>query len=220
MAEPAVTEWASLIVIVSKKYENLHFCVDYRRLNAVTVQCRYPFPRMDEYSDFLSEAQMFSTLNAILYIGRSIWTTKILTILWLSHIMGYKSILGCRLGSKRPLQRSSERWKLYWLGLNGNVPSYISTTLPFSQILRNSTCNTWKTYCVYYAMQAWRSKWRGVSFLAKQLTSLGTWTPLEHYQWLRRAQKQSSWYNSGQPYQGYGRFWDYFTCTKGSSQNF
>lgn len=35
VAEPAVTEWASRVVLVPKKDSSLQFCVNYLRLNAV-----------------------------------------------------------------------------------------------------------------------------------------------------------------------------------------
>ena len=62
--EPATSPWASPIVFVPKKDGSLRFCVDYRRLNAVTVRDTYPLPRMDECIDSLGEATVFSTLDA------------------------------------------------------------------------------------------------------------------------------------------------------------
>lgn len=42
VAEPAMTEWALPIVLVSKKDGSLHFSVDYLRQNAVTDHDSYP----------------------------------------------------------------------------------------------------------------------------------------------------------------------------------
>jgi hypothetical protein len=61
--EPATCEWASPIVLIPKPDGNLRFCVDYRRLNMITVPDTYPLPRMDECLDSLGDATVFTTLD-------------------------------------------------------------------------------------------------------------------------------------------------------------
>jgi hypothetical protein len=61
--EPATCEWASPIGLVPKPDGSLRFCVDYRRLNAITVPDTYPLPRMDECIESLGEAVVFMTLD-------------------------------------------------------------------------------------------------------------------------------------------------------------
>jgi Reverse transcriptase (RNA-dependent DNA polymerase) len=61
--EPATCEWASPIVLVAKPDGSLRFCVDYRRLNAITAPDTYKLPRMDECIDSLGEAVVFTTLD-------------------------------------------------------------------------------------------------------------------------------------------------------------
>ena len=41
----------------------IRFCVDYRRLNSVTIMDVYPLSRIDDMLDSLSEECMFSTLD-------------------------------------------------------------------------------------------------------------------------------------------------------------
>ncbi len=39
------------------------FCVDYRRLNDVTIKDVYPLPRIDDTLNMLADKQWFSTLD-------------------------------------------------------------------------------------------------------------------------------------------------------------
>jgi hypothetical protein len=62
--EPADGPWASTVVLIPKPDGYLFFCVDYRRLNAVTTKDLYALPRVDDSLDSLGGAQYFSTLDA------------------------------------------------------------------------------------------------------------------------------------------------------------
>ncbi len=61
--EPAQTEWTSPGVLVPKQDGSLRFCVDYRRLNALTVKNSYPLPRMYYCLDTFGISQYFATLD-------------------------------------------------------------------------------------------------------------------------------------------------------------
>lgn len=52
------------IVVVPKKDGTLRICVDYRKLNALTIRDSYPIPHMEECINSLGDATMFSTLDA------------------------------------------------------------------------------------------------------------------------------------------------------------
>ena len=62
--EPAQCEWASPLVLAPKSDGSFRFCVDYRKLNEVTIKDTYPLPRMDDCIDSLGEATVFSSLDA------------------------------------------------------------------------------------------------------------------------------------------------------------
>ncbi|BHF84347.1 hypothetical protein SprV_0902749800 [Sparganum proliferum] len=60
--QPSSSPWDSPTALVPKKDGSLRLCVDYRRLNAVTVTDSFPLPRLDDTIDVLGQAAWFSTL--------------------------------------------------------------------------------------------------------------------------------------------------------------
>lgn len=62
--EPATIEWEISIVLTAKKDGSLHFCDEYRELNALMIHDSNPLPCMGEYIDRLREGTIFPTLNA------------------------------------------------------------------------------------------------------------------------------------------------------------
>ncbi|CAC5382862.1 unnamed protein product [Mytilus coruscus] len=58
--EPAHGPWSSGIVMVKKKDGTTRFCVDYRKVNDLTVKDAYPLPRIDDSLEQLSGNKWFS----------------------------------------------------------------------------------------------------------------------------------------------------------------
>ncbi len=61
--EESHSDWASPIVLVPKTDGSVRFCVDYRKVNAVSKFDAYPMPRVDELLDRLGSARFYSTLD-------------------------------------------------------------------------------------------------------------------------------------------------------------
>src|SRR3954471_16454660 len=54
--------WGAPVLFAKKKDGSLRLCIDYRRLNAMTVKNRFPMPRIDELFDMLRGAVCFSKI--------------------------------------------------------------------------------------------------------------------------------------------------------------
>src|SRR3954466_10987135 len=55
--------WGAPVLFAKKKDGTLRLCIDYRRLNAMTVKNRFSRPRIDELFDMLQGATCFSKID-------------------------------------------------------------------------------------------------------------------------------------------------------------
>jgi hypothetical protein len=60
---PSISPWGYSALFVETKDKELRLCVDYRPLNAVTIENKYPLPRIDILFDQLAGAQVFSKID-------------------------------------------------------------------------------------------------------------------------------------------------------------
>ena len=61
--ETSDSPWSSPIVLVKMKDWTIRFCIDFRKLNDVTIKDSYPIPRIDTTLDALSGSKWFSTID-------------------------------------------------------------------------------------------------------------------------------------------------------------
>jgi hypothetical protein len=57
---PSVSPWGAPVLFVKKKHGTLRMCIDFRRLNKVSVKNKYPLPRIDDLFYQLKDAKIFS----------------------------------------------------------------------------------------------------------------------------------------------------------------
>ncbi|XP_036339729.1 uncharacterized protein LOC118749046 [Rhagoletis pomonella] len=61
--QPSTSDYASPVVLVSKKDGSKRLCCDYRRLNEKIVRDHFPMPLIDDVLDKLQGAKVFTTLD-------------------------------------------------------------------------------------------------------------------------------------------------------------
>jgi hypothetical protein len=61
--EPSDAPWAAPILFVKKPNGGLRFCVDYRKLNAMTIRDQYPLPLIEETMRQVATAKIFTKID-------------------------------------------------------------------------------------------------------------------------------------------------------------
>lgn len=77
--ELAETDWAAPIICNPRKKGYLCFCVEYWKMNSITVHHSYPIRRMDERIDSLGDTVILFNVMQIAEIGKLGSTTHIAT---------------------------------------------------------------------------------------------------------------------------------------------
>jgi hypothetical protein len=60
---PSLSPFASLVLLVKKKYGTWRFCVDYSKLNAKTINNKFTMPIIDEFLDEIAGAKYFIKID-------------------------------------------------------------------------------------------------------------------------------------------------------------
>jgi len=62
---PSNSPWSSPVCMVRKKDDSFRFCIDYRRVNAVTIKDAFPVPDVKDALDSLRGAKYFATIDLL-----------------------------------------------------------------------------------------------------------------------------------------------------------
>ncbi|KAH0776329.1 hypothetical protein KY290_007740 [Solanum tuberosum] len=65
--QPSISPWGAPVLFVRKMDRSLRMCIDYRQLNKVTINNKYPLPRINDLFDQLQGANYFSKID--LHLG-------------------------------------------------------------------------------------------------------------------------------------------------------
>ena len=60
---PSNSPWCNAVVLVRKKDRSLRFCIDFRRLNSLTVKDSHPLPRICETLESLADVAHYTTID-------------------------------------------------------------------------------------------------------------------------------------------------------------
>nr|XP_017239592.1 PREDICTED: uncharacterized protein LOC108212378 [Daucus carota subsp. sativus] len=60
---PSVSPWGAPVLFVKKKDGTMRLCINYRKLNKLTIKNKYPLPRIDDLFDQLKGATCFSKID-------------------------------------------------------------------------------------------------------------------------------------------------------------
>jgi hypothetical protein len=63
LIHPSASPWGSPVLFVDKQDDTIRLCVDYRKLNEVTIKNKYPLPKIEDLFDQLNGAKVFSKID-------------------------------------------------------------------------------------------------------------------------------------------------------------
>ena len=123
---PSNSSWCNAVVLVRKKDGSLHFCIDFRKLNSLTVKDSHPLPCIYETLESLAGAAHYSTFD----MNSGFWQV--------------------------PMDEESKQYTAFTLGSMGlyeceSMPFRLCNTLPtFQRLMQNCLGELNLTYCLIY----------------------------------------------------------------------
>nr|XP_051208907.1 uncharacterized protein LOC127326090 [Lolium perenne] len=63
LIRPSASPWGSPVIFVDKRDGTIRLCVDYRKLNDVTIKNKYPLPKIEDFFDQMNGTRVFSKID-------------------------------------------------------------------------------------------------------------------------------------------------------------
>ena len=126
VVRPSNSLWCNAVVLVRKKDGSLWFCIDFRRLNALTIKDSHPLPHICETLESLAGAAHYSTFD----LNSGFW--------------------------KVPMDEASKQYTAFTLGSMGlyeceSMPFGLCNAPPtFQRLMQNCLGELNLTYCLIY----------------------------------------------------------------------
>ena len=123
---PSNSPWCNTVVLVRKKDGSLHFCINFRRLNSLTVKDSHPLPRICETLESLAGTAHYTTID----MNSGFWQV--------------------------PMDKESKQYTAFTLGSMGlyeceSMPFGLCNTPPaFQRLMLNCLGELNLTYCLIY----------------------------------------------------------------------
>ena len=123
---PSNSPWCNAVVLVRKKDGSLRFCIDFRKLNSLTVKDSHPLPHICETLESLTGAAHYSTFN----MNSGFWQV--------------------------PMDKESKQYTAFTLGSMGlyeceSMPFGLCNAPPtFQRLMQNCLGELNLTYCLIY----------------------------------------------------------------------
>ena len=124
--QPSNSPWCNAVVLVRKKDGSLCFCIDFRKLNSLTVKDSHPLPHICETLESLTGAAHYSTFD----MNSGFWQV--------------------------PMDEESKQYTAFTLGSMGlyeceSMPFGLCNALPtFQRLMQNCLGELNLTYCLIY----------------------------------------------------------------------
>ena len=126
VVQPSNSSWCNAVVLVRKKDGSLHFCINFRRLNALTIKDSHPLPHICETLESLAGAAHYSTFD----LNSGFWQV--------------------------PMDEESKQYTAFTLGSMGlyeceSMPFGLCNALPtFQRLMQNCLGELNLPYCLIY----------------------------------------------------------------------